>query len=808
VSALLQDIRYACRSLTGRPGFAAAALVTIAIGIGANVTVFSIVNALVLRPLPFGERSDRVVTLYSTHAQQPEDWGWNDSSVSLLDLQDFRDAGAFDALGGYMGRNFTLTGDEAAERVRGGSVTPDLFPLLGIQPLFGRHFRADEAAPPGLEQAVMLTHGLWQRRYGARPDIIGQTVLVNGLPRTVVGVLPSGFRFPERDELYMPLRWDDAPRSARNVNGVGLLAPGVTLEQAQGRLSAVAERLAREYADSNRGFGVRILPFRDSQVGREERQLSVVLMAAVGFVLLIACANLANLFLVRGVARQREMAIRAAMGASRTRLARQLFLDAVVLSVPGAALGLLGAVWAVDAIRVSFPEELPYWLRFDVDVRIALFTAGAALFTAIAVGLLPAVRASRPHLVEDLKEGARATPGHAQQRLQSSLVAAQVALCLALLVGAQLMIASFVALQSADLGFDPRSLITMRAYLAGDQYDAIDARSRFFDEAASSLRAVPGVVAAAATTSIPGDDGGAGVRLVVDGRTGPDDAVGAGAVGVTSGIFETLGVRLLEGRALTQAETIDAAARVAVVNETLARLFWPAGTAVGSRIGVRAPTDITWYRIVGVAPDVHYEEVGEETPQSRLTMYVPYAALGSRTMAFIARASDEPQALTVPARAHLTRAYPGVPLYEVMTMAERRRFVTWEQAFFGRLMGVFAAMAVALACVGLYALIAFAVRQRNGEIGVRLALGAEPAQVARLFMRQGLVVSSMGLTAGTVLAAALAAGLSGIIYGVNPWSGWHFAGAAALLVVVVLFASYLPARRASRIDPTAVLRAG
>lgn len=805
---LVQDIRHAFRSLGKRPGFAAATLLTVAIGLGANITVFSIVNALLLRPLPFGERSDRIVTLYATHAQQAEDWGWGDSEISLADLQDFRGSGVLEALGGYMERSFTLTGDEAAERVRGGSVTPDLFPLLGITPVLGRHFRAEEGAAPGLEPVVMLTHGLWQRRYGANPDIVGRAVTVNGLPRTVVGVLPPGFRFPERDDLYMPLRWDEAPRNARNVNAIGLLAPGVALAQARDRLSATAARLAREHAETNRGFGVHLLPFRDAQIGREERQVSVVLMAAVGFVLLIACANLANLFLVRGVARQRDTAIHAAMGASRSRLARQLFLDAAVLSIMGAALGLLGAVWALDAIHASFPEELPYWLSFDLDLRVALFTASAAVFTAAAVGVLPAIRASRPHLVEDLKDGIRATPGRAQQRVQSSLVAAQVALCLALLVGAHLMIGSFLALQTADLGIDHRPLITVRAYLAGDQYDDVGARSRFYDEAATALQQVPGVTAAAATTSIPGDDGGAGVRLVIDGRSGPDEAVGASTIGVTAAIFDTFGIRALDGRTFTPAEILDPETRVTVVNETLARHFWPAGDAVGARVGIERTADVLWYRVVGVVPDVHYEEIGEATPQSQRTMYLPYAAQPSRTMALVARASGQPEQVLLAARAALERRYPGMPLYEVMTMAERRRFVTWEQEFFGRLMGVFATLAVALACVGIYALIAFAVRQRQREIGVRLALGAEPAQVARLFVGQGLRVAAIGIAAGAALAAALVAGLSGVVYGVDPWSGWHFSGAAALLVVVVLLASYLPARRASRANPTAVLRAG
>jgi predicted permease len=375
--------------------------------------------------------------------------------------------------------------------------------------MLGRSFLAEEAAPPGLESAVILTHGLWQRRYAGDPGIVGRGVVINDRARTVVGIMPPNFKFPERDALYLPLRWDEAPRSARNVNVVGAVKSGVSLETAQSELDAIAARLSEVYPDTNRGFGVRVLRFRESQIGGDERALSVALMASVGFVLLIACANLANLFLVRGAARQREIAVRAAMGASRSRLLAHVLAESLVLSLAGTVLGLLVSQWSLDFIRQSFPEELPFWLRFEPDIRVVLFAIGVAIFTAVTTGLLPALRAARASVIGDLKDNSRAVSlGPSAQRVQGGLAIVQVALCLALLVGANLMIRSFLALQNADLGFDHRPLLTARAYLAGDAYDDVNTRAAFFSRAVAALRELPGVQAAAATTSIPGDDGG------------------------------------------------------------------------------------------------------------------------------------------------------------------------------------------------------------------------------------------------------------------------------------------------------------
>ena len=807
MDAIRQDLKYAWRALAQKPLFLAAALATLTIGIGANVTIFSIVNAMLLRPLPFGDRSDRVVTLHGTHRLMPRDFSFGDTEISYRDFLDLREAKSFEAAGAYLTRTFTLSGDESsAERVRGGSVTPDLFPMLGVEPALGRQFRPEEAMAPGLESVVMLTHGLWQRRYGGDPGIVGRQIIVNDRARTVVGVLPPRFRFPERDDLYMPLRWDEAPRSARNVNGVGIRRTGVTIEQAQAEVDGIAARLAGEYPETNRGWGVAVLPFRDTQIGDDDRTLARVLMLAVGFVLLIVCANLANLMLVRGAARHRDVAVRAAMGASRARLLGAMLAESTLLAVVGAGLGLLASQWALDYIQAVWPEELPYWLSLDIDARVALFTVGAAIFTAIAIGLIPALRAARPDLVTDLKEASRgASLGRVGHRLQAGLAVAQVAFCLALLVGANLMIRSFLELQRADLGFDTSRLLSAQVYLAGDQYNDLHARAAFYHRVVDTLAALPEAEAAALTTAVPGDDGGSPSRIVTDGRTAEGDEVGVQTVGITGGLFDTLGLAVVDGRTFTASETSDPEARVALINKALADRLWPGQRAIDRQVGYRGATDITWFRVVGVAPDIHYEEVGEETEQSRLNVYLPYAQGGSRALAVMLRSRAAPATLVAPVRNALARLSSTFPVSRLTTMDELRRRTSWEQRFFGLLMGTFAGAALLLACLGLYALIAYSVGRRSREIGVRLALGARPQDVMAMLLAESGRVAAAGTVAGVLLGAALARALSGILYGVRV-DGWLIASMLAPLLLALFAATWLPARRAARVEPTAALR--
>jgi putative ABC transport system permease protein len=819
LEGVVSDLRIAARSLARRPGFAIAALSTLALGIGATSMVFTFVNALLLRPLPLGEAGERIVTLHSTHKSQAEDW--EDSNLSYADLEDLRArTRGLEDLAGYVGRSgTTLTFGGESERLRGGSVTPNLFPLLGLRPALGRTFHDQDAADFGFEQEVVLSYRLFERRFGADRRVIGQPVIMNGRALTIIGVMPPGIRFPERDDFWVAYRPSSDPeraptRARRFVAAFGLLREGVTLPQLQSQVDVVAAALAEQHPDTNRGWGVRALSFRDMAVDKGTRAVSFVLLGAVAAVLLIGCANLANLTLARGVARQRELAVRASLGASRARLARQMLAETALLCAAGGLAGLVLGSWFVELSVASWPEELPYWMRLDLDWRVVLFTTLAAALAALCTGLLPAWRASRPDLAGDLRDGARGTTGAASQRLQSLLVVGQVAASLALLVGASLMMRSFLRLQAAPSGFAEESLLTMRFYVAGDAYDATERRAELISQLEDRVAALPGVAAVAATSSIPVDDGGAPVRLVVERHPVPrGDEPGAIRIVASPRLFETLGAPLLEGRSFTAEEHRSPAADVVIVNRALAQRFWPEG-AIGQRLalvdggGLRDDAPVEWLRVVGVAPDLQYEEFGEETAASRLNVFRPYATAAGRTLALILRARTQaPRAQAEAVRRVFREADPGLSIWDVRTMEEVRAFTTWEQRFFGHLMGAFAAQALLLSCLGVYGVLAYAVSQRVHEIGVRLALGARPLDVVRLVVRRGLLLGLAGAGLGLVLSLAVGRALQGVLYGVAPSEPLALLATAAVLLAVVLAASLLPARRAAAIDPIAALRA-
>ena len=478
-----------------------------------------------------------------------------------------------------------------------------------------------------------------------------------------------------------------------------------------------------------------------------------------------------------------------------------------MLAITGSILGAFGAMWAVDYMRGLWPEEMPYWIQLGVDGRIVAFTVLITGITTIAIGLLPALRASRPNVVGDLKEGGRgASLSRSAQRLQGTLAVAQVALCLALLVGANLMIRSFLSLQRADLGFDESPMLTMRVYLAGDAFNDTRARAQFFGRAVDSLTTLPGVRAAVVTSSIPGDDGGGQSRIVVDGRTGVGDEIPIQVIAASPGLFDALGLKVVAGRTFTPDESIDPDTRVTVLNERLAARLWPDGSAIGRRVGFRGRDEIEWYRVVGIGPNVHYEEVGEATDQSQLNLYVPYGLNAGRTGAILLRADGDPRALAAPARDALHRLHAGLPVYDVRTMTEVRRFTTWDEQFFGVMMGGFAVTALLLACLGVYALLAYAARRRTHEIGVRLALGANARDVVSLFVWQAGRIGLVGLMVGLFLAVAVARTLRGILFAVDALDPWLFAATGGALLLAVVAASYLPARRAARTDPMVALR--
>ena len=808
---MVHDLRHALRSLTHELGFTTAALSTLALGIGATTVVFSLVNGLLLRPLPFGDGSHRVVSLHGTHPTQfPDDW--DDAGVSYADLLDVRrESRLVEGVGAYLARNFTLYGEESV-RVAGGLITPNLFDLLNVRPAHGRSFRPEDGARAGFESAVILSDALWQSRFGGDPEIIGRPILMNERELTVVGVMPEGFRFPERGDIWFPFDpGEGTNRSRRFLTGVAKLVEGTTLSQARLELDTIAERLARRYPDTNRGWGIHALPYRDLLVSSGMRVVVKALLGAVALVLVVGCANLASLLLARATARQRELSVRSALGARRARLVRQMLVESLLLGCAGGALGTLLALWGLDAVVASFPEEPPYWLSLELDARVASFIVALSVSTSVAVGLLPALRASKVNLVSTLGSGRDPAAGRGAAALQGALIAGQVALSIALLVGAGLMVGSSMKLTSADPGFDTRPLLTMRVYLAGDAYDPTSAKVAFYRDAVERIRAVPGVAAATATTSIPTDDGGRAARVVTPDHPVADGTeIGVQVIASTPGLFDTLGIRLLEGRPFEDGDLVPDAPAVAIVNESLATRLWPHASAADREIGFVTSEGIDWLRIVGVTPHIQYEEFGEETPQSQLNVFVPYSRVPAREMAILVRAEGDPGQLATPVRDALNSFAPGAPLFLVRTMDEVRYMTTWEQRFFSHVFGAFAIAAVLLACLGIYGLVAYRGTQRTHEIGIRVALGAGRRDVERLLVGQGITNAAAGILVGFVLSLGVTRDLQSVLYGTSSaHSGLYIATAAILLVpilVPILVASYIPARRAARVGPMAALR--
>jgi predicted permease len=803
-----RDFLIALRGLWRTRGFTIAATLTLALGMGATTLVFSIVDAIMLRPRPFGERSPRLVTLHSTHPTQARDW--DDSGISYPDLRDVRDeASTLEGVEGLFERSVSLAGQDESERVLVASVTPGLFRLLGVEPALGRTFREEEGAEPGFESSAILSDALWHRRFGADPGVVGRTVPVNGRAITVIGVMPPGFRFPHVNDLWLPYRAArESGRERRALLAVGLLRAGTGAGEAQAELDAIAARLATRYPQTNRQWGLHAIPIRDFYVNANTRRGLSVTLAAVAFALLVAAINVAGLLVARGIGRQRELMLRAALGAGRLRLVRLLLAESLVLSVAGGIAGLAVAAWGLDALLATIYEPPAYWMQFGIDARSLSFVFLLALVTTVACGLLPALRASRLDLVRGLSDGGRtAGTGQSQQQVQGALVAGQVAISLALLVGATLLVRSVMRLQDADAGFDTRPLLTLRLYLAGDRYDPPAVRAQTLLEIVQRVRALPGALDAAFTGAIPADDGGSTVRVVPErGVSVPGEELGVQLIPATPDLWGTLGLTLLDGRTFTTADTIAEQGDAAIVNRRLADRLWPGESPIGRRLGVASPDRIAWLRVVGVAPDVVYEEFGEETTQSQLNVYAPYGALGWRTMALIVRASEDPGALAAPIRRLLREVDPAISPYDVLTMERRRMATTWGERFIGQMFTLFALASLLMACLGAYGVMAYAAGRRTREIGVRLALGAKPSEVRWLFMRRGAALVGVGLAVGAPLAVATARAVESLLYGVSPWSIGVWAGLPLVLASAILAASYLPAWRASRTDPMTALR--
>jgi putative ABC transport system permease protein len=820
MGTLMQDLRFAVRTLAKSPGFTAIAVLCIALGIGVNTTIFSIVQAILLRPFPFAD-PERIVAVHKVPLRDKTEL----SEISYLDYRDMREQStAFAQVAAYTGRSLTFSGGEEPERVPGETISASLFPLLGVKPLFGRTFRPDEDRP-GAPGVVLLGYDLWRRRFHGDPGVVGKSIVVNQQAHTIVGVMPARFAFPYREQAWVPIVpiVHTHPRHDRELQVLARLAPGKGAGEAQTEVDAIARRLAALYPEANAGWVASIRSLRDELVSKDSRLVSLTMMGAVAFVLLIACANVANLLLARATGRQREIAVRAAFGATRWRIVRQLLTESVLVALAGAGLGLLIAVWGLDLILAAIPERhaVPFWMRFTIDGPVLLFTLAVAVGTGLLFGLVPAMQASRSDLHEMIKEGGRGAGWSvARNRLRGILVVVEVALALVLLVGASLFARSFLKVRAASGGFSSAHLLTLRIYLPGSRYQDEGARARRIDDIVRRLEALPGVEAAAASNTIPLDGGGDGSEIQIAGQAVPRGQEPAiFYTGVTARFFRALDVPLERGRGFTDREGVTRSA-LAVVNQTFAQRFSPHGEVLGMRFRLLQGANPEWITVAGVIHDIKNENLREEPKPAA---YLPYPYLRAFNNGILVRtraggprgapaasgapASLDPAALSAAVRREIRASDPALPIFSLIPMEEVRRVSIWDFRLFGAMFTAFGGIALALAAIGVYGVLAYSVAQRVREIGVRVALGAQRLDVLRLILGQGLLLSSGGIAAGLLGAWLTTRVLRGILFGVSPTDPPSFVGISLFLTIVALFASYIPARRALDIDPLEALRA-
>jgi putative ABC transport system permease protein len=801
MGTLLQDLRYGARALLLKPGFAAVAIMTIALGIGATSTIFSFVNGILLRPLPY-QNSERLVLLDENAPKR----GVVSMGVSFPNFVDWREQNhVFEDIGTYQEDSLTLAGDGEPEQLASALVSEGTFEVLGIAPILGRTFVAEEDRPDQ-DTVAILSYGLWQRRFGSNPKIIGQTINLNNRPRTVIGVMPPGFRFPEVAELWTPMALDSQKwtRNDHGLSAIARLKPGVTLEQAQAELDAIALNIEKQNPVSNEGLGVKVSGLRAGLVG-DYRQALLILLGVVGFVLLIACANVANLLLARASVRQKEMAIRSALGASRARIFRQLLTESLLLGLMGGAFGLVLALWGLDLLLAAIPVEVPFWMKFSMDGRVLSFTIGISLLTGLVFGVAPALQASRPDLNETLKDGGRTGTGTGHHRLRNLLVVAEVALSLMLLVGAGLMMRSFLRLQQVNSGINPENVLTMEVPLPRAKYPEPEQRSAFFKQLVERVSALPGAQAVGAISNLPLSGSRWGRSLTVEGRpvlsVGQADMINHCVI--TPNYFRAIGTPLLMGRDFSDEDAKDAT-KVTIIDERLAEQYWPGESPLGKRIRFGPPeSNEPWHTIIGVVGAVRHERLDTVT---RKTVYLPHLQIPIREMTLAVRTVTPLESLAAAIRSQVLELDRDQPVTNVRTMTEVVSRSVWQTRLYTMLFGAFAAVALILASVGIYGVMAYSVTQRTHEIGIRMALGAQTRDVLRMVVGQGMLLALVGVAIGLVGALALTRVMASLLFNVSATDPQTFVGVSLLLTGVALLACYIPARKATKVDPMEALR--
>ena len=800
MESLTQDVRYGWRMLWQRPAFTFIAVLTLALGIGANTAIFSVVNAVLLRPLPF-PRADELVVVKDENGKTGETF----PSVSPADFFDWqRQSQSFTSLAAYSGWPLTLFDADRPEVVPGTRVTDQFFNTLQVQPLLGRTFRPDEFRDGS--NVVVLSYRLWQRRFGGDPDIVGKTLALADGRIIVVGVMPAEFKLPASAEAWLPVAQDSSEmrlRASRYFQAVARRKPQVTTAQAEAEMRTIAARLASQYPESDANWSVRLAPLRETLVG-DVRPALLILFGAVGLVLLIACANVANLLLARAATRQKELAIRAALGASRWRIMRQLVCESLLLSFIGGALGVLLAQWSVGTIVWLVPKDLsfPRIEEAHVDPMVLAFTCAVALLVGVVLGLLPGFRASRPDLQESLKESSRsATASRRLQRARGAMVVAEISLTLVLLAGAGLLIKSFLRLQHVELGFNQAQLLVVPVSAAMPKYAEPQLRAAYFEQLAAQVRTTPGVQAVATASCAP---------LMytmffpfaIEGRTNPNEVPQAWYNAVSPNYFQLMGIQLRAGREFTEHDRADTL-KVAVINETMRRRYFAAEDPVGKRLTVNYLNTPLTFEIIGVARDIKQESLAAP-PNAQI--YVSYLQVPWFSTSLVIRTAAAPADLLTSVQQAIHAFDPTQSGSAAKTMDELLADSVAQPRFYSLLLGVFAALALTLAAIGIYGVIAYSVTERTHEIGIRMALGAQSKDVLRLVVRQGMTLALVGVCVGVIGALAATRLLKTLLFDVSATDPLTFAAIVLLLAAVAFIACYIPARRATKIDPLVALR--
>ncbi|MCI0387432.1 MAG: ABC transporter permease [Acidobacteria bacterium] len=812
MQTLIQDLRYGARMLLKKPGFTLIAVITLALGIGANTAIFSVVNAVLLRPLPFKE-PDRLMTVWSSDLRRGDRQG----NVSYPDLIDWRAQNqSFEHLAVFRTRSFALTGSDEPLRLNGAVVSADLFALLGISPSMGRGFRTEEDNPG--KRVVVLGHSLWQRRFKSDPQVVGRNITLDEASYTVVGVMPAGFQFPieaEPVELWTTIAHDamapaggnpmTAQRGLHFLEAIGRLKPRVTVAQAQAEMDVIGRRLEQQYPDSNANRSIRLVPTFEQLVGDVRRPLQV-LLGTVLCVLLIACANVTNLMLARATERRREMTIRSALGAGRWRIVRQLLIESILLALTGGLCGWLLAWWGIDLLVGLSPENIPRLQDIRVDSRMFGFTMLVSLLTGIIFGMAPALQATKTELTEALKESGRVSSDGARRTgLRGALIIAEVAIALVLMVGAGLLLSSFWRLLHVNSGFDPHNVLTLRVGLPGRYSDP--QAVAFYDQLQSRLQTLPGVRSASACFGVPLSKSHIGTDLEIEGRPStPADRQHIDCHLILPDYFRALGIRLIKGRDFTARDDLGGRP-VVIINEALARRHFPNEDPIGKRVRPdisSGPGDAPMREIIGIIGDVRHSSLTAEVPAE---VYMPYPQLTIvSNLALVLRAEADPRDLIGTVRAEVQALDKEVPVYEVKTLDQYLSAVVANPRFNALLITIFAGVALLLTAVGLYGVMSYSVTQRTHEIGIRIALGAQPRDVLKLMAGRGMILTLLGLVIGLAASFALTRLMSGLLYSVSAHDPATYILISLLLLGAALLACYVPARRATKVDPMVALR--